>query len=580
VGDSVCQCEGRAKVRRHSSSQFADRSTGQHNPKSGGDRRAGGDRRCHAAGAAAKRVQPRITSADEHDADEHDSDEHDRDEHGVADDNHESITMKPLLARVLAFFTSASILVLEILAGRLLAPFVGVTLETYTSIIGVVLAGIALGSWAGGRLADSYDPRRLVGPTMMIGGALGLLCAPIVRSAARSLDGTSVSVVLLATIAGFFPPSLVLSAVSPMLTKTQLQSLSSSGRTVGSMSAIATAGSIVGTFVTGFLLVAKVPVSTITLAVGLSLLAVGFALTLSASGWTTQRPLAMVLLVVGGGSGVASVSVKGPCQVESAYYCASVFGFDEEPSIRTLRLDNLDHSEVDINNALSLRFSYTQLFGVVADALPPGPVHAVHLGGGALTMPRYIRAARPGSTGVVLEVDGALPELAEEQLGWVPGPDVKVEIGDGRTTMGRQPKGKADIVFGDAFGAEAVPWHLTTVEFTQRIRDVLKPTGVYVLNAIDADRNAFVKAEIATILQVFEHVAVLAPQTGIDGEGSNFVVVASNTALPTDSYQRAITVNNYDAVVLKGSALRSWIGDAIVLRDDFAPVDQLFSTGQ
>ena len=491
--------------------------------------------------------------------------------------------MTRAVARLLAFFTSGSVLVLEILAGRLLAPYVGVTLQTYTSIIGVVLAGIALGSWTGGRLADRVDPRVIVGPTLMLGGALGMLSAPIVRLAARSLDATSVAVVFVATVAGFFLPSLVLSAVSPMLVKTQLRSLESSGSTVGSMSAIGTTGSIVGTFVTGFVLVAKVAVTTTVVVVGATLVVVGALLTVTArrrpgvERWTTVG-----LLAFGGFGASTAIAVDSPCQVESAYYCASVYRVEGSPRVRVLRLDNLDHSEVDLDDPSSLLFDYTRLFGVVVDARPPGPVRAIHLGGGALTMPRYVRATRPGSTGVVLEVDAALPKLAERSLGWVPGSDVRVEIGDGRVTMGRQPSSQADLVFGDAFGAEAVPWHLTTQEFTSTIRRVLRPDGVYALNVIDADRHRFVRAEVATIATVFDHVAVLAPaEAFVAGAfGSNFIVVASDEPLPIAAYRAAIERNGPVAEVLTGAALRRWADDSPVLRDNFAPVDQLFSTGE
>ena len=196
-------------------------------------------------------------------------------------------------------------------------------------------------------------------------------------------------------------------------------------------------------------------------------------------------------------------------------------------------------------------------------------------------MPRYLRAARPGSTGVVLEVDGELPKLAERELGWKPGPDVRIEIGDGRVTMANEPKGEADLVFGDAFGAEAVPWHLTTAEFTRTIRDAMRPTGVYALNVIDAGPQRFARAEVATISTVFDHVVVLAPPSVFaERYGSNFIVVASNRPLQTEQMQSEISAKTYDAIILQGAALRKWIGSSPILRDDFAPVDQLFSTGE
>ena len=131
--------------------------------------------------------------------------------------------MPALLAAILVFVCSGCVLVLEILAGRLLAPYVGISLETYTSIIGTVLAGIAAGAWVGGRLADRIDPRRLLGPTVALGGLLALFTVPIVRALgdSTSSDGGRLSIIWL-TVAGFFLPAVVLSAVHPMVVKLQL----------------------------------------------------------------------------------------------------------------------------------------------------------------------------------------------------------------------------------------------------------------------------------------------------------------------------------------------------------------------
>src|SRR6266508_1487337 len=146
-----------------------------------------------------------------------------------------TVRMSRVAAGALVFSTSAAVLVLEILAVRLLAPYVGVTLETYTAIIGVVLAGISTGSWAGGRLADRLSPGRLLGPLLILGGAFALLVTPI-------------------------------------------------GRVVGRLSAVATAGAILGTLVTGFLLVAALPVSRIVLGVGVVLVALGVVLSVRLRG--------------------------------------------------------------------------------------------------------------------------------------------------------------------------------------------------------------------------------------------------------------------------------------------------------
>jgi hypothetical protein len=171
-----------------------------------------------------------------------------------------------LLASLIVFFTSASVLVLEILAGRLLAPYVGVTLETYTGIIGTVLAGIALGSWRGGRLADARDPRTLLGPVIAFGGVLALACLPIIRLFGPALAGRDPFAIVLLAFLGFFAPAAVLSGVTPMVVKVQLDSLRMTGRTVGRLSATGTVGALFGTFATGFVLLAAFPTPPIVVA--------------------------------------------------------------------------------------------------------------------------------------------------------------------------------------------------------------------------------------------------------------------------------------------------------------------------
>ena len=183
--------------------------------------------------------------------------------------------MRPFAAGALVFVTSASVLVLEILAARLLAPYVGVTLETYTAIIGTILAAIALGTWVGGRLADRRDPRGLLGPILILGGALSLSIVPIVRLIGSLPLGGGPAAVVLLVLAGFFAPAAVLSAVPPTVIKLQLSDLAETGSTVGRLSALGTAGAIFGTFATGFVLVATLPTTPIVVGVAIALMVLG-----------------------------------------------------------------------------------------------------------------------------------------------------------------------------------------------------------------------------------------------------------------------------------------------------------------
>jgi spermidine synthase len=134
-------------------------------------------------------------------------------------------------------------------------------------------------------------------------------------------------------------------------------------------------------------------------------------------------------------------------------------------------------------------------------------------------------------------------------------------------------------VFGDAFGGLAVPWHLTTAEFLDEVTRVLRPGGAYVMNVIDGPRLEFVRAMAATGASRFPHVAVISGRGTIEGHGGgNLVVVASETPLDQASIEASIERWGelaQTAVVADPAAVREFVGDSIVLTDDFAPVDQL-----
>ena len=176
----------------------------------------------------------------------------------------------------------------------------------------------------------------------------------------------------------------------------------------------------------------------------------------------------------------------------------------------------------------------------------------------------------------MLELDGELVRLDEARLGVSPGPSLDVVIGDARLSLGRQQSRSYDVIIGDAFGHLAVPWHLTTKEFVDDVRRVLRPDGVYALNVIDYPPDRLIRAEVATIQLAFRYVALIAPPEALAGRaGSNFVVLASNSPLPLDRLRPLIAGLPRLASVLDGQALSDFRGDARPLTDDYAPVDQL-----
>lgn len=483
------------------------------------------------------------------------------------------------LAGLIVLGTSAAVMVLEILAGRLLAPHLGVTLETWTGIIGTILAGIALGTWLGGRLADRVDPRRLLGPLLIAGGALTLAVVPMVGIVgSMRLRNDPTGIVVFAALCCFLPAA-VLSAANPTVVKIQLHDLARTGTVVGRLSAIGTTGAIAGTFMTGFVLVAAVPSRPIVIGLGIGLIVAGVIL-----GAFLARSQRVALVALGGcalllGTGWTIASAQ-PCQRESAYFCIRVEdGGTEGSTIRTLWLDTLRHATVDLADPTWLGFAYTRVFGDAIDALgePGAPVDALHVGGGGFTMPRYIEATRPGSTSLVLELDPQVLATAREELGLVTGDALEVRTGDARTAIADAPTDGFDLVVGDAFGGLAVPWHLATREMVEEVARTLRPGGLYILNVIDHPPLAFARAELATLSDVFQHVAVMGPPTlATARSGGNVILIASDQPLPVDAILAADEMRGGGNVLVGDpEGVADWIDGAQVLTDDFAPVDQL-----
>ncbi|MEU8007437.1 fused MFS/spermidine synthase [Catellatospora sp. NPDC049111] len=485
----------------------------------------------------------------------------------------------------LVFFASGIVLVLETVSLRLVAPYLGLSLQVTSAVIGVSLGAIAYGAWLGGWHADRYDPRSVLAPLLGLAALAVAGTLPVVRWLGEVLRGTEVTVVLALTAVTVFVPIMLLSAVPPMVVKLQLGDLEQTGRVVGRLSGVGTLGAVTATLVTGFVLVAALPTSVIMIAAAVLLALAGLGLGVylrrvrrdpdaTASRMPTRVAVAALLAT---GTGL-SVLAPDPCDVETAYHCAQVTVDPLRPAGRVLHLNAAEHSYVDLNDPTRLEYAYTQWIGVVADlAAPRGQaVDAVHLGGGGFTVPRYLAATRPGSRSTVFEIDGGLVELAEQRLGLRPGPDLKAVVGDARMLLADLPDASADLIVGDAFGDLAVPWHLTTREMMAQVRRVTGPDGVYAQNVIDGPPTRFIRAEVATVAAVFPHVALIAPRGALDGrEGANFVVVASARPLPVQAIAARLAMLQEPVAVITGPELAAFTGDAAVLTDDYAPVDQM-----
>jgi spermidine synthase len=248
---------------------------------------------------------------------------------------------------------------------------------------------------------------------------------------------------------------------------------------------------------------------------------------------------------------------------------AELVGDPDRPSAWTLLVDGTAQSHVDLADPEHLEFEYVRRMGHVVDlAAPPfTPLRALHLGGGAWTLPRYLAATRPGSAQIVVELDAALIDLVAARLP-VDDPGLRVTSGDARAVLATRPPESADLVVLDVFAGARTPAHLTSAEFVADVRRVLAPDGVYVANVADGGGLAFAKDQIATAAEHFPETAVIAAPDLLAGRRfGNVVLVASAHGLPVADLVRRTASDPFRARVLSGAELRDLTRGATIRRD-------------
>ncbi|MFE3199902.1 spermidine synthase [Embleya sp. NPDC059237] len=245
----------------------------------------------------------------------------------------------------------------------------------------------------------------------------------------------------------------------------------------------------------------------------------------------------------------------------------------DRPRAWLLTLNDSPQSYVDLDKPEHLEFEYTRRLGHVVDlaAAPGEPLAALHLGGGGLTLPRYIAATRPGSLQTVAELDGELVALVLEHLPLPAGAAVDVRTGDAREELTARPDDSADLIIADVFGGAQVPAHLTSREFAVEVARALRQGGVYAANIADGGDLDFARAQVATLRSVFPEVALMAEPGVLRGRRfGNLVVVASTAPLPVSSLARRTAGDETPARVLSGIEARVFSRDGAPVTDETA----------
>ncbi|RPK81570.1 MULTISPECIES: fused MFS/spermidine synthase [Streptomyces] len=252
-----------------------------------------------------------------------------------------------------------------------------------------------------------------------------------------------------------------------------------------------------------------------------------------------------------------------------------------------LTVDDAPQSYVDLDDPSHLEFEYvTRLAHVVDRAAEPGaPLDVLHLGGGALTLPRYVAVTRPGSRQDVVEADRELLRLVREHLPLPDGSGISLHAADARERLEATAPASVGLLIADVFGGSRVPAHLTSVEYARAAGRALRGDGIYTANLADSAPFVFLRSQLANFAAVFPELALIGEPAVLRGRRfGNVVLLASHAPIDVAPLVRLCAADAFPARVTHGSALTRFLGGARPVADADAvaspePPDGAFSVG-
>lgn len=259
--------------------------------------------------------------------------------------------------------------------------------------------------------------------------------------------------------------------------------------------------------------------------------------------------------------------------LSSSGYLATITADRWVPGAYTLTVDGTPQSHVNLDDPTELFFEYVRRMGHVIDQLgmPGEPITAVHLGAGALTLPRYVEATRPGSRQQVIELESDLVDFVRAELPWPKQASIRVRHGDARAVMEKLPPGlhgTVDLLVVDVFSGARTPAHVTSIEFYRSAVALLSPRGIVLANVADGPGLAFARSQAATLSAALGNVAILAETQILKGRRfGNLVLVGSATELPFDWMPRLLAAGPHPSKIVAGPELREFIAGAPVITD-------------
>ncbi len=479
------------------------------------------------------------------------------------------------------FCGGAAVMIFELVGSRLLAPYVGTSLYAWTSLIGVMLGSMGIGYTIGGIYADKVPTRAALARVLFF-AALAVAWTALLKDADAQMVSTFPLPIelksLLISLVLFTPASICMAMITPFAIKLTLLDLERAGFASGVLSAIATAGSIVGTFLAGLLLIPFLG-SFKTLLVIIGLLLVMAAVLFGKKYWDRNmlKGSALLVFMILSAVGIDRINILSFVAVkDTVYNHIQLFRFqDANTGKRALGLST-DPSGVQAgmftDGTSDLVFAYTKFYRL-SQLLVPDAQHALMIGGCAYTYPRDFLEKFPHANMDVVEIDPGMTQVARTYFGLKDDPRLNIHHEDGRVFL-NENKNVYDVVFLDAFNTNFnIPYQVTTLESVKKMSSALNERGIVLANiisSVDGTRSKFFQAEYETYRQVFPYVAVFSVNNQPRDETQNLMLLASKIPIDFSSHVSDPKWMLYTSHLLATESLSHTFA---ALTDDLAPTE-------
>ncbi len=480
-----------------------------------------------------------------------------------------------------SFLAGFSIMVVELISSRIVAPILGASVFTWTSVIGLTLLGLAIGGWVGGKIADTVEGNRPL-PIAFLSSALFVALIPKFAEYTNFITNASNSILILNLLLSFylfFIPACAIGTIQPLLLKKYTDTFSSIGTKYGTLSAAWSIGSMLGVFLTGFVLISFIGstetiwlVSSILFILGITyvfadttllLIFIAALLSIIALFYITKPSLQTNILL----------------RKETDYYNAIVMD-TQLPTLGESRILLLDLDIHSVDSVHADKITYTDMqpvFSYLTDEIDDILV----LGAGAYTLPKHFSEYYPNSNITVVETDPEMIFIGNEFFNLKQYPITTV-ITDAKLFI-QKDSNTYDVIFGDTYNSYiSVPWYLLTTEWNAQVRQRLNKNGIYAINfigSLDGDSANHTRSIIRTFKQTFPNYLIFSFGPGASAVQNIVLVGINGDSILTEKELMKKLGQDGHTLLARTITSRKLIDDSssVILTDDFSPIEHLMS---